>query len=93
VDEHLHRTARYHRAHLQQALLAHIPKDIIHLGKKISSVDADAKKGVALKFGDGTTATADLLIGADGIRSVSALITISAPIRNRKWQVSEPRRA
>jgi salicylate hydroxylase len=71
VTEYLHRTARYHRAHLHQALLANVPHDIIHLKKQILSVDADSSQdGVTLEFQDGTIVTADILVGADGLRSV-----------------------
>lgn len=71
VTEYLHRTARYHRAHLHQALMANVPRDIIHLNKQILSVDADAsREQVTLEFQDGTVVTADLLLGADGLRSV-----------------------
>jgi salicylate hydroxylase len=73
VSEYLHRTARYHRGHLQQALLENVPREIIHLGKKLASATADPQNGVILEFQDGTTATADILIGADGLRSVSVL--------------------
>jgi salicylate hydroxylase len=72
VSEPLHYTARFHRGHLQQALLKHIPRDIIHLKKKLVSATADPRVGVKIQFRDGNTATADILIGADGIRSVSA---------------------
>lgn len=68
----LHRTARFHRAHLHGALLSHVPKENVKLGKKISSINTEGK-GVDLGFEDGSTATADLVIGADGIRSVSHL--------------------
>jgi len=71
VTEHLHRTARYHRAHLQQALAENVPKDKIHLGKKLVGVEVGEKEGVTLKFGNGTFATADLVLGADGLHSVS----------------------
>ena len=74
VSEYLHRTARYHRGHLHQALLENVPHDIIHLGKKLVSATADPRNGVKLEFRDGTTATADILIGADGLRSVSELL-------------------
>jgi salicylate hydroxylase len=74
VSEYLHRTARYHRGHLHQALLENVPRDIIHLGKKLVSATADPRNRVKLEFRDGTTATADILIGADGLRSVSALL-------------------
>lgn len=71
VSEHLHYTARFHRGHLQQALLKHIPREIIHLKKKLVAATADPQTGVKMEFQDGSTATADVLIGADGIRSVS----------------------
>lgn len=70
VSEPLHYTARFHRGHLQQALLKHVPRDIIHLRKKIVSASVDPRHHVRMEFQDGSTATADLLIGADGIRSV-----------------------
>lgn len=72
VNEQLHYTARFHRGHLQQALLKHIPRDIIHLKKKLVAATANARDGVTMEFGDGSTATADMMIGADGIWSVSA---------------------
>lgn len=71
VNEYLHRTARYHRGHLHSALLEHVPRDIIHLNKRLVSATADPEDGVVLEFLDGTVATADLLLGADGLRSVS----------------------
>ncbi len=70
VTEHLHRTARYHRAHLHQALLENAPKNIIHLGKKLLTAEVDVD-GVSLGFEDGTSVKADLVLGADGLRSVS----------------------
>ncbi|KAF4635628.1 hypothetical protein G7Y89_g2461 [Cudoniella acicularis] len=69
VNQYLHRTARYHRAHLHQALLENVPRGIIHLGKQLVSVDVDSRDGVTLKFQDGTVVTADILLGADGLRS------------------------
>jgi len=72
VSEPLHYTARFHRGHLQQALLRHIPRNIIHLKKKLVSATVDPQDGVMMHFQDGSTATSDILIGADGIRSVSA---------------------
>lgn len=71
VTEYLHRTARFHRAHLHQALLKHVPSDIIHLKKHIISVDAGtSQENVTLEFQDGTIVVADVLLGADGLRSV-----------------------
>ncbi|CZT09599.1 related to salicylate 1-monooxygenase [Rhynchosporium agropyri] len=71
VHEELHYTARFHRGHLQQALLKHVPRDTIHLKKKLVSVTlAHEDDGeVRMEFADGSTAVADLLVGADGISS------------------------
>lgn len=78
MTEYLHRTARYHRAHLHQALLENVPRDVIHLGKKFISARADPQEGVTLEFQDGSIVKADLLLGADGLRSVSACGRISS---------------
>lgn len=69
VRTHKHFTARYHRAHLHQALQEHVPRNIIHLGKKTVNVEV-GQEGVVLHFEDGTTAEADICVGADGIHSV-----------------------
>lgn len=65
-----HATARFHRAHLHQALLENLPEGIVHLGKTTVDVKADPDKGATLYFEDGTTTTADIVVGADGLRSV-----------------------
>ncbi|KAJ5391451.1 Monooxygenase FAD-binding [Penicillium cosmopolitanum] len=63
-----HHTTRFHRGHLHAALLEHVPRESIHLGKKIIHAEAD-KNGVTLHFEDGSSVQGDVLIGADGIRS------------------------
>ncbi|KAJ5515430.1 hypothetical protein N7527_006990 [Penicillium freii] len=68
VSDPRHHTTRFHRGHVHSALLEHVPKELIHLDKKISRAEAD-EAGVALYFEDGTSAHGDILIGADGIRS------------------------
>ncbi|PWY76009.1 FAD/NAD(P)-binding domain-containing protein, partial [Aspergillus sclerotioniger CBS 115572] len=74
VDTHVnvpdprHITTRFHRGHLHAALLEHVPRESIHLGKRTVRAAAD-HKGVTLYFDDGTSAHGDILIGADGIRS------------------------
>jgi 2-polyprenyl-6-methoxyphenol hydroxylase-like FAD-dependent oxidoreductase len=75
VTEHTHQTARYLRAHLQEALLKNLPIDVIHLGKKFRSVEVDSE-GVRVSFQDGSMARADIFLGADGLRSVSCTTTI-----------------
>ncbi|CAI6093640.1 hypothetical protein V2G26_017261 [Clonostachys chloroleuca] len=62
-------TTRYHRAHLHRALYENLPSEIVHFGKKLVNVSADRDQGVTLSFEDGTTANADICIGADGIHS------------------------
>lgn len=64
-------TIRTQRTKLQSTLLAHVPQGVIQLSKKLERViDLGAEGGVELKFADGTSETADLVVGADGIRSV-----------------------
>jgi 2-polyprenyl-6-methoxyphenol hydroxylase-like FAD-dependent oxidoreductase len=58
-----------HRADLHEALTSIIPPDIIHLYKKLVRLQQDGGP-VTLFFADGTTATADAAIGADGVHSV-----------------------
>ncbi len=65
---------RARRTRLQSALLEKVPPGIIQFSKKLVSIhDLGENKGVRLIFKDGTETTADLVIGADGIRSVGAL--------------------
>ncbi|KAL4773328.1 hypothetical protein BDW60DRAFT_215748 [Aspergillus nidulans var. acristatus] len=63
-----HHTTRFHRGHLHAALLEHVPRQSIHLSKKLLHADTDGN-GVVLHFEDGTTAHGDILIGADGLKS------------------------
>ncbi|KAK4966145.1 hypothetical protein LTR42_011305 [Elasticomyces elasticus] len=88
VDQHRgevairHRTARYHRAHLQQALRAHVDPARIHLGKAFSKVESEADDaGLIIHFADGSTTLTDLLLGADGINSAvrRAFVPTSQP--------------
>ncbi|KAJ6020696.1 hypothetical protein N7540_006200 [Penicillium herquei] len=68
VPDPRHQTTRFHRGHLHSALLEHVPRQSIHLGKKIIHAEI-ADNGVSLHFEDGTKAYGDILIGADGIKS------------------------
>lgn len=58
-----------HRADLLTALEQAVPPECIQLGKKATRISQDGSK-VQLEFADGTTASVDVLIGADGIHSV-----------------------
>lgn len=73
VDER-HLTARFYRAHLQQALAQHVDPARIHLSKAFHSLtidddDTTQKQTITITFTDGTTAPADIVLGADGIHS------------------------
>src|ERR1043165_4468419 len=70
-----------HRAELHDALASVLPADIIHLGKKLTGLDQAAGR-VTLAFADGTKATADAVIGADGVHSIVRDIIVGpdAPI-------------
>ncbi|KAI1084305.1 FAD/NAD(P)-binding domain-containing protein [Whalleya microplaca] len=63
-------TIRTQRTKLQSALLAHVKPGTIQLSKQLTRMIDQGVDGVELHFKDGTIVTADLVIGADGIRSV-----------------------
>ncbi|CAJ2504958.1 Uu.00g123520.m01.CDS01 [Anthostomella pinea] len=65
-----HPPIRTQRTKLQAALLAHIKPRTIELCKKLARMVDLGEAGVELHFEDGTMAIADLVVGADGIRSV-----------------------
>jgi salicylate hydroxylase len=70
---------RTQRTKLQSALLSQILPGTIQLSKKLSSITDLGTAGVQLTFQDTTTATADLVVGADGIRSVRCSPSTSSP--------------
>lgn len=64
-------TIRTQRTALQSALLSHVPPGTIKLSKKLVQItNKDADGVVELTFADSTVEIADLVVGADGIRSV-----------------------
>lgn len=58
-----------HRADLHEALYSVLPPEIVHLNKKLVGLD-QAGGQVTLSFADGTRATADAVVGADGVHSL-----------------------
>lgn len=58
-----------HRGDLHAALASIVPPDRISHGMRLSRFEAKGD-GVALKFENGETARADLVIGADGVHSI-----------------------
>lgn len=57
-----------HRADLLSALAAEFPAGQVHFNKRVKALAQDAQ-GVTLTFEDGSTASHDVVIGADGIHS------------------------
>jgi len=57
-----------------------VPPGIIKLNKRVVSLENLEKGGVRLIFQDGTETTADLVLGADGIRSVRSWLIPSSMI-------------
>ncbi|WP_329029478.1 FAD-dependent oxidoreductase [Streptomyces sp. NBC_01423] len=58
-----------HRGDFIDALLGVLPEGMVHLGHKLESVE-DKGEDAVLTFANGTTIEADLVVGADGIKSI-----------------------
>jgi salicylate hydroxylase/6-hydroxynicotinate 3-monooxygenase len=58
-----------HRADLHDALLSVVPMEVIHLNRKLTGLDQKGGQ-VTMRFADGSKATADAVIGADGVHSI-----------------------
>jgi len=57
------------RATVHEALLLGVPEEDVQWEMKVVSVKESGER-VSVEYGDGSSELADLLIGADGIRSV-----------------------
>lgn len=60
-----------HRAHFLEELVKKVPAERAHFNKRVQSIEEKKCSGVVLHFKDGTSATADAVIGADGIHSAT----------------------
>jgi salicylate hydroxylase len=58
-----------HRADLQHALAGRLVDNVLHLGRRLTGVEERPGRAV-LRFDDGSTYSADVVVGADGIHSV-----------------------
>ena len=58
-----------HRGDFIDALLSVLPQGMVHLGHKLETIEDKGGRSV-LTFTNGTTVEADLVVGADGIKSV-----------------------
>ncbi len=59
----------FHRADLLKALASGVDPATVHLGHRLAAI-AEHDDRVTLEFANGKTVEADLVIGADGVRSV-----------------------
>lgn len=75
----------FHRAKLMECLLRLIPDEMKQTGKRLTTIE-DLERGVRLYFEDGTTAKADCVIGADGIKSMTRRYVFA-----ENWKDYEPR--
>ncbi|MFF7143171.1 FAD-dependent oxidoreductase [Streptomyces nodosus] len=69
VDGEQTRTHLIHRGDFIDALLGVLPEGMVHLGHRLESIE-DKGDGSVLTFAGGKTVEADLVVGADGIKSV-----------------------
>lgn len=58
-----------HRAHFLDELVKSVPFERAHFNKRVDSLKDGQEGPVVIHFKDGTTATADAVIGADGVHS------------------------
>lgn len=59
----------FHRARFLDVLVKHVPVGVSHFGKRMTTYSQLDSGVVNLEFADGTSATCDVLLGCDGIRS------------------------
>ena len=61
----------FHRARFLDVLVKNLPPGISHFSKRLSAYTQLDTGVVKLEFADGTSATCDVLLGCDGIRSAT----------------------
>ncbi len=76
-----------HRADLHSALVSVLPREIIHLDKKVVGLEP-ASERVTLAFADGTRAQADAVVGADGVHSLVREIIIGPDMPIHKGRIA-----
>src|SRR6476659_521992 len=76
-----------HRAELHDALASVVPPEIIHLNKKLVGLDQVGGR-VMLRFEDGSTASADAVVGADGVHSVVRDIVVGPDTPIHKGRIA-----
>ena len=70
-DAEEHAAQGVHRAAFLDALVHHVDAERAHFHKRCTHLtESPTGKGIVLNFQDGSTAEADVVLGADGIKSV-----------------------
>lgn len=82
IDEVGQRPYPIARAELQLMLMQAYGMDQIHFGCKMVGV-ADTPDGATATFADGSTVSADLIIGADGASSITREYVLGGPVTRR----------
>jgi salicylate hydroxylase len=65
-----------YRPDLVEVLAAQLPADAVRLGAEVATVHAPPDGPPSVRLADGTTVTADLVVGADGTHSVVRAATV-----------------
>ncbi len=68
---------------LQEALADKAPGELIEFNKKLVGLEDLGKEGVRVSFEDGTERIVDLVVGADGIRSVCRPVVSFSRVETR----------
>ncbi len=82
IDEVGQRPYPIARAELQQMLMDAYGFDDIHFGKEMVAVRSDENRAT-VEFADGTTDSGDIVIGADGARSLAREYVLGGPVARR----------
>lgn len=82
IDEVGQRPYPIARAELQQMLMDAYGYDDIHFGKKMVAVH-DGPDRATVEFADGSTDSADIVIGADGAKSLTREYVLAGPVTRR----------
>lgn len=77
--EHINHTCgkcviHLHSARLLEILVAKLPPGLAYFGKRLENFTIDhtkASEAITITFEDGTTATCDVLVGSDGVKSAT----------------------
>lgn len=82
IDEVGQRPYPVSRAELQNMLMDEFGREDIKLGKRMTGLN-DLGDRVSIEFADGSTVTADMLVGADGTHSITRKYVLGEQVERR----------